>query len=36
MGDKIGNKKKLAKAAAKPVAKAPTSVSEIKIGTPRK
>ena len=36
MGDKISNKKKQAKAAAKPTAKAPSSVADIKTSTPRK
>tara|TARA_R110002049_G_scaffold29972_5_gene102140 strand:+ start:13003 stop:13113 length:111 start_codon:yes stop_codon:yes gene_type:complete len=36
MGDKIGNKKKQAKAAAKPAPKAPASVAAIKPSTPRK
>ncbi|HAC49330.1 malic enzyme [Sulfitobacter sp. HI0082] len=36
MGDKIGNKKKQAKAAAKPAAKAPSTVADIKPATPRK
>ncbi|MEM5543280.1 malic enzyme [Sulfitobacter sp. AS92] len=36
MGDKISNKKKQAKAAAKPASKAPSSVADIKPATPRK
>ena len=36
MGDKIANKKKKAKTAAKPAAKAPASVSEIKSAAPKK
>ncbi|NUH65832.1 malic enzyme [Sulfitobacter sp. S0837] len=36
MGDKIGNKKKQAKATAKPASKAPASVADIKPATPRK
>ena len=36
MGDKIANKKKMAKKAAKPAKKAPTTVAEIKTATPRK
>ncbi len=36
MGDKIANKKKMAKRAAKPVHKAPISVSDIKPTAPRK
>lgn len=36
MGDKLANKKKQAKKAAKPAPKAPVTVAEIKPATPRK
>ena len=36
MGDKIANKKKKAKAAAKPAGKATVTMPEIKGATPRK
>ncbi|WP_025050725.1 hypothetical protein [Sulfitobacter noctilucae] len=36
MGDKIANKKKLAKQSAKPAPQAANTVAEIKTATPRK
>lgn len=36
MGDKISNKKKKAKAAAKPAPKAASGLAEMKLATPRK